>query len=34
MREILLVRFGEVYLKGLNRPLFMRALVDRVRHAA
>ena len=34
MREILLVRFGEVYLKGLNRPLFMRALVNRVRHAA
>ncbi len=33
MREILLVRFGEVYLKGLNRPLFMRALVNRVRHA-
>ena len=34
MREILLARFGEVYLKGLNRPLFMRALVNRVRHAA
>ena len=34
MRDILLVRFGEVYLKGLNRPLFMRALVNRVRHAA
>ena len=34
MREILLVRFGEVYLQGLNRPLFMRALVNRVRHAA
>ena len=34
MREILLVRFGEVYLKGLNRPQFMRALVNRVRHAA
>ena len=34
MREILLVRFGEVYLKGLNRPVFMRALVRQVRHAA
>jgi len=28
-----LVRFGEIYLKGLNRPYFMRMLVDRVRRA-
>lgn len=34
MREILLVRFGEVHLKGLNRPQFLRALVDNVRRAA
>lgn len=34
MREILLVRFGEVHLKGQNRPQFLRALVDNVRRAA
>ncbi len=34
MRDILLVRFGEVHLKGLNRPQFLRALVDNVRAAA
>ncbi|MCL1965348.1 MAG: tRNA 4-thiouridine(8) synthase ThiI [Firmicutes bacterium] len=34
MRDILLVRFGEVHLKGLNRPQFLRALTERVRHAA
>ncbi|MDR0897233.1 MAG: tRNA 4-thiouridine(8) synthase ThiI [Oscillospiraceae bacterium] len=34
MREILLVRFGEVHLKGQNRPQFLRALVDQVRRAA
>lgn len=33
MRELLLVRFGEIFLKGLNRPVFMRALVERVRQA-
>ena len=33
MRELLLVRYGEIFLKGLNRPVFMRALVNRVRHA-
>lgn len=33
MREVLLVRFGEVHLKGLNRPYFLRMLVDRVRKA-
>ncbi len=34
MREILLVRFGEVHLKGQNRPQFLRALVENVRGAA
>jgi len=34
MRDILLVRFGEVHLKGQNRPQFLRALTDHVRHAA
>lgn len=34
MQDILLVRFGEVYLKGQNRPQFLRALVDNVRRAA
>lgn len=34
IRNILLVRFGEVHLKGLNRPQFLRKLVDRVRNAA
>lgn len=34
MRELILVRYGEIYLKGLNRPYFMRALVARVRQAA
>ena len=33
MREILLVRFGEVFLKGQNRPYFMRKLMDHIRHA-
>ncbi len=33
MREVLLVRFGEIYLKGLNRPYFLRMLVDRVKKA-
>ena len=33
MRELLLVRFGEVHLKGQNRPYFLRKLVDHVRHA-
>ncbi len=34
MRDLLLVRFGEVHLKGNNRPQFLRALVDNVRRAA
>ena len=33
MRRLLLVKYGEIYLKGLNRPYFMRALVSRVREA-
>lgn len=33
MRELLLVRFGEVHLKGQNRPFFLRKLVNHIRHA-
>ena len=33
MRELLQVRFGEIHLKGQNRPYFMRMLVERVRNA-
>ena len=33
MRELLLVRYGEIFLKGLNRPYFIRELVRRVQHA-
>ncbi len=33
MREVLQVRFGEIFLKGLNRPQFLRMLVGRVRNA-
>ncbi len=33
MREILLVRYGEVFLKGQNRPFFLRKLVDHVKQA-
>ena len=33
MREVLQVRYGEIFLKGLNRPTFLRMLVDRVRDA-
>lgn len=34
MRQLLMVRYGEIYLKGLNRPYFLRALVARVKEAA
>lgn len=34
MREVLQVRFSEIYLKGLNRPYFLRMLVERVKNAA
>ena len=33
MREVLLVRYGEVFLKGQNRPFFLRKLVDHVKLA-
>ena len=33
MRNLLLVRYGEIFLKGQNRPLFMRALVKRSKYA-
>jgi len=33
MREILLVRYGEVFLKGQNRPFFMKKLVGHVKDA-
>ncbi|MBO4368248.1 MAG: tRNA 4-thiouridine(8) synthase ThiI [Clostridia bacterium] len=33
MREVLLVRFGEVHLKGANRPYFLRMLTENVRHS-
>ena len=34
MRELILIRYGEIYLKGLNRPYFLHALVERVKQAA
>ena len=33
MQNLLLVRYGEIFLKGLNRPYFIRALVRKVRYA-
>ena len=33
MQKLLLVRFGEVYLKGLNRPVFLKKLVDNIKRA-
>jgi len=33
MRQVLLVRFGEIFLKGLNRPFFMKTLVNHVKQA-
>ena len=33
MRDVLLVRYGEVFLKGQNRPFFLRKLVDHVKAA-
>ncbi len=33
MEKLLLIRYGEIYLKGLNRPYFLRALLARVREA-
>ncbi|MBQ9252041.1 MAG: tRNA 4-thiouridine(8) synthase ThiI [Clostridia bacterium] len=33
MKELLLVRYGEIFLKGLNRPYFIRALIRKIRYA-
>ncbi|NLG24587.1 MAG: tRNA 4-thiouridine(8) synthase ThiI [Clostridiales bacterium] len=33
MREVLLLRFGEVHLKGLNRPVFLKKLTENVKKA-
>ncbi|MDO4548168.1 MAG: tRNA 4-thiouridine(8) synthase ThiI, partial [Clostridia bacterium] len=33
MRDVCLIRFGEVHLKGLNRPYFLRKLVDNIKYA-
>lgn len=33
MQELLLVRYGEIFLKGLNRPYFIRSLVRKIRYA-
>ena len=33
MRNVLLVRYGEVFLKGANRPKFLKALTDNVKRA-
>lgn len=33
MEKVLLVRYAEIHLKGLNRPFFERLLVDRIRQA-
>ncbi|MBR6706359.1 MAG: tRNA 4-thiouridine(8) synthase ThiI [Clostridia bacterium] len=33
MQKLLLVRYGEIYLKGQNRPYFLKTLVSRVREA-
>ena len=33
MRDVLLVKFGEVHLKGQNRPYFMRVLLENTRRA-
>ena len=31
MRDVLLVRYGEVFLKGANRPHFLKVLTDNVK---
>ena len=33
MREVLLVRYGEVFLKGANRPHFLKVLTDNIKRA-
>ena len=31
MREVLLVRYGEVFLKGQNRPFFLHKLISQIK---
>ena len=31
MEKLILVRYGEIYLKGQNRPFFERTLVDNIK---
>ena len=33
MDYVLIVRYSEIHLKGLNRPYFEKALVNRISHA-
>lgn len=33
MKELLMIRYGEIYLKGQNRPFFIKLLVSRVKQA-
>ena len=33
MQDLLMVQYGEIFLKGLNRPYFIRALVRKIRYA-
>ena len=33
MRDVLLVRYGEVFLKGANRPHFLKVLTDNIKRA-
>ena len=33
MKQLLMVRYGEIFLKGLNRPYFIRSLVRKIRYA-
>jgi len=33
MRDVLLVRYGEVFLKGANRPYFLRVMTDNIKRA-
>ncbi len=34
MRDLIMVRYGEIFLKGMNRPYFQKLLLSRVRTAA
>ena len=34
MEQVLLVRYGEIHLKGLNRPFFERKLIDGITYEA